>query len=331
MKLGGYMQQIKILYLSQSDILDLDLTMHKVIELVEIGLKEHGKGLVENPPKPGIHGYPNSFIHAMPAYFKDLKIGGIKWVSGYPSNREIDLPQIIGLIILNDMKTGAPICIMDGTWITAMRTAAVSAITAKFCARENSQILGVAGAGVQGRQNIIALKTVLPNLAEVKVIDINREAAIKLRDELSSQIGIKIYICENVEDVAKGSDIIVTATQRLAKPIIKNEWFGAGCLGLGLEASRAWSGDAILTADKFITDDYEQTKHFKAQGAFADGLPDLYAELGKIVSGEKPGRENSKERILAINIGLALEDIILANHIYEIAKQNNQNLSLSLI
>jgi ornithine cyclodeaminase/alanine dehydrogenase-like protein (mu-crystallin family) len=325
------MDQIKILYLSQSDILDLGVTMHKVIELIEIGLQEHGKGWVENPPKPGIHGYPNSFIHAMPAYFKNLKIGGIKWVSGYPSNREVGLPQIMGLIILNDMKTGAPICIMDGTWITAMRTAAVSAITAKFCARENSQVLGVVGAGVQGRQNIIALKIVLPNLSEVKVFDLNREAAIRLRDEISSQIGIKINVCEGAEDVAKGSDIIVTATQRLEKPIIKNEWFGAGCLGLGLEASRAWYGDAILTADKFITDDYEQTKHFKAQGAFPDGLPDLYAELGKIVSGEKPGRENSKERILAINIGLALEDIILSNHIYEIAKQNNRTLSLNLI
>jgi ornithine cyclodeaminase/alanine dehydrogenase-like protein (mu-crystallin family) len=154
---------------------------------------------------------------------------------------------------------------------------------------------------------------------------------MRLREELPSQIGIKINVCEGVEDVARGADIIITATQRLEKPLIKNEWFGAGCLGLGLEASRAWYGDAILTADKFITDDYEQTKHFKAQGAFADGLPELYAELGKIVCGEKPGRENSTERILAINIGLALEDIILADHIYEISKQNDRNLRLSLI
>ena len=71
-----------------------------------------------------------------------------------------------------------------------------------------------------------------------------------------------------MEDVAKGSDVIVTATQRLAKPLIKNEWFGPGCLGMGLEASRAWYGDAILKADKFVTDDWEQTKHFKSMELF---------------------------------------------------------------
>ena len=325
------MEQIKMIYLSQNDVLEVGMTMHEVIELVEKGLHEHGKGWVENPPKPGIHGSPDSFIHAMPAYYKNFGIGGIKWVSGYPGNREIGLPQIIGIIILNDMKTGAPVCIMDGTWITAARTAAVSAITAKYCARKDSNVLGIVGAGVQGRQNLIALKIVLPNLSKAKIFDINHEAALKFRDELASQNGIEISVCESVEDVAKGSDIIVTATQRLANPLIKDEWFGEGCLGMGLEASRAWFGDAILNADKFVTDDWEQTKHFKSQGAFPGGLPKLYAELGKIVAGEKPGRENVRERILAINIGLALEDIIVANQIYEVAKKKNNNMKLVLI
>lgn len=325
------MDQIEMIYLSQTDVLEMGVTMTEVINLVEKGLHEHGKGCVENPPKPGIHAYPNSFIHAMPAYFKNLGMGGIKWVSGYPANREIGLPQIIGLIILNDMKTGAPVCVMDGTWITAVRTAAVSAVTAKYCARKDSKVLGVIGTGVQGRQNLIALKIVLPNLSKVKIFDINHDAAIKCRDELTSKSGIEIIVCESVEDVAKGSDVIVTATQRLAKPLIKNGWFGAGCLGMGLEASRAWYGDAILNADKFVTDDWEQTKHFKSQGAFPDGLPKLYAELGQIVAGEKPGRAEERERILAINIGLALNDIIVANHIYELAKKKNIYTKLVLI
>ena len=325
------MKRIDFIYLSQEEILAMDLNLEEVIDLVEQGLKEHGHGRVENPPKPGIHATPNSFIHAMPAYFKDLGVGGIKWVSGYPDNRERGLPQIIGLIILNDMKTGAPTCIMDGTWVTAVRTAAVSAVTAKYCARRDSKVLGVVGAGVQGRQNLIALKMVLPGLSKVKIFDINRGTAIKYRDELVHQVGVEITVCENIESVAKGSDIIITATQRLAKPLIKDKWFGAGCLGMGLEASRAWYGDAILNADKFVTDDWEQTKHFKSQGAFPDGLPKLYAELGEIVAGVKPGREGERERILAINIGLALNDIIVANHIYEMAKKKNTNTKLVLI
>jgi ornithine cyclodeaminase/alanine dehydrogenase len=100
---------------------------------------------------------------------------------------------------------------------------------------------------------------------------------------------------------------------------------------MGLEASRAWYGEAILKADKFITDDWEQTKHFKAQGAFPEGMPQLYAELGTIVCGKKPGRENEDERILAINIGLALEDIIVANHLYELAKKVGKGIKYTLI
>ncbi|MCX5908416.1 MAG: ornithine cyclodeaminase family protein [Deltaproteobacteria bacterium] len=324
------MKPIEMIYLSETDIVAMGVGMVEVIVLVERGLSEHGKGQVENPPKPGIHATPNSFIHAMPAYFKNLGIGGIKWVSGYPDNRDIGLPQIIGTIILNDMKTGVPVCIMDGTWITAVRTAAVSAVTAKYCARKDSKVLGIVGTGVQGRQNLIALKTQLPGISRVKVFDINQTAALRCREELSSQIEVEIMVCDSVEEVARGSDIILTATQRLAKPLVKDEWFGEGCLGMGLEASRAWHGNAILNTDKFITDDWEQTKHFKSQGAFPDGLPKLYAELGSIVAGKKPGRETEGERILAINIGLALSDLIVAHHVYEIAKKKNTYPKLRL-
>lgn len=323
-------ESVKFIFLSKKDITDLGISIRTIIDLIENGLAAHGKGLVENPPKPGIHPLPNTFIHAMPAYFKDKKICGIKWVSGFPNNRIKGLPQIIGIIILNDCETGAPICVLDGTWITAVRTAAVSAITAKFCARMDSKVLGIIGAGVQGRHHLIALKEVIPNLQKVKVYDIDRTVSEKYRLDLMSQTNVLIEICNDVESTVRESDIIVTATQRLDKPLVKNAWFEKGALGMGLEASRAWDAEAILNADKFITDDWEQTKYFKTQGAFSGGLPKLYAELGEIVCGKKPGRENPDERIIAINIGLALEDIIVANYIYEIAKKRNIGIKLAL-
>ena len=307
------------------------MSLIEVIDLVERGLREHGRGRGENPPKPGIHSKDNSFIHAMPAYYKDLKIGGIKWVSGFPDNREFELPQILGLLILNDMNTGVPLCVMDCRWITAVRTAAVTAITAKYCAKKDSTILGIIGAGVQGRYHLLALKEVIPSLKNVKIFDISRKTSEKYQKEFSQKHRVDILICDNVESVAKESDIVVTATQRLENPLVKDEWFDKGCLGVGLEASRAWYRDAILNADKFITDDWEQTKYFNTQGAFPDGLPKLYAELGTIVCGEKPGKEKEDERILAINIGLALEDIIVANRIYEIAKERGTYQKLVLM
>jgi ornithine cyclodeaminase/alanine dehydrogenase len=319
-----------MLYLSQEDILDMDIPMREIIPLVEQGLKEHGLGQVENPPKPGIHAKSDSFIHAMPAYFRKLGIGGIKWVSGYPSNRELGLPQILGVMITNDMETGLPTAIMDCRWITAVRTAAVSAVTAKFCASKGSETLGVIGCGVQGRMTLGALKEVVPTLKKVKAYDINPEAAKRYKD-LEKQAGVDVTPVKSVEEAAKGSDIILTATQRLPKPLVKNEWFKPGALGMGLEASRAWYGDAILTADKFVTDSWDQTTHFHEQGAFPEGLPKLYAELGEIVAGKKKGRENQRERILAINIGLALEDVIVADHIYRKAEKRGSYQKLTLM
>jgi ornithine cyclodeaminase/alanine dehydrogenase len=325
------MKKVEMLYLSQEDILNMGIPLKEVIPLVEKGLYEHGMGRVENPPKPGIHAKPDSFIHAMPAYFRKLGIGGMKWVSGYPTNRELGLPQILGVMITNDMETGVPTAVMDCRWITAARTAAVSAVTAKFCARKDPEVFGVIGCGVQGRMTLVALKEVLPSISRVKVYDISKDAMKRYKEDLEKKVGVDIQITEGVEAAAKGSDIILTATQRLPKPLVKDEWFDAGCLGMGLEASRAWYGDAILKADKFVTDSWEQTVHFHEQGAFPDGLPKLYAELGEIVAGKKPGRDSDKERILAINIGLALEDVIVANRIYAVAKERGGYETLTLM
>ena len=325
------MNPVDFLYLSQEDILTLNIPISKVIELVEEGLKEHGLGYVENPPKPGIHSKSDSFIHAMPAYYERLKIGGLKWVSGYPTNRRQGLPQIAGLMIVNDMETGMPLAVMDCRWITAVRTAAVSAVTAKYCALPGATSMGVVGCGVQGSMNLMAFKEILPALEKIRIFDINMDAMKRYKAKYEKELGLDIIICDSVESAVDDMDLILTATQRLKEPIVKNEWFKPGCLGLGLEASRAWYGDAILGADKFITDSWDQTVHFYEQGAFPDGLPKLFAELGEIVAKKKAGRENSEERILAINIGLALEDVIVANHIYEKVKDNPDVTRLTLM
>ena len=323
------MEKVEFVYLSQEEVLALGIPMSKIIELVEKGMYEHGHKRVENPPKPGIHSKPDAFIHAMPAYYQALGIGGLKWVSGYPSNRKLGLPQIAGLMIVNDMDTGMPLAVMDCRWITAVRTAAVSAITAKYCAAEGTSSLGVVGCGVQGRMNVVALKEVIPGLEKVSVFDISKEAMKRYKADFEKQLGISVEMTDSVKAAVDGKDMILTATQRLSEPLVRNTWFKPGCLGFGLEASRAWYGDAILGADKFITDSWDQTVYFYEHGAFPDGLPSLYAELGEVVAGLKPGRESPEERILAINIGLALEDVIVADYVYKLAKDGDyQKLTL---
>jgi alanine dehydrogenase len=166
-------------------------------------------------------------------------------------------------------------------------------------------------------------------LDEVSVFDINPDAMKRFKADFEKELGVNITIASSVEEAVNGKDMILTATQRLKEPLVRNEWFKPGCLGFGLEASRAWYGDAILGADKFITDSWDQTVHFYEQGAFPDGLPTLYSELGEVVARLKLGRETQEERILAINIGLALEDVIVADYIYQLVKDgDHQRLTL---
>ncbi|OLS24238.1 MAG: Alanine dehydrogenase [Candidatus Heimdallarchaeota archaeon LC_3] len=163
-------------YLSKKDVEAVNLPMQEIIKALETMFHQKGKGQVEMPPKPGIHTQPNAFIHAMPAFIPTLNSAGMKWVSGYPENYKKNLPYIMGLLILNDPETGAPIAVMDCTWITAKRTGAATAIAAKHLARKDSSSVGIIACGVQGRSNLEALSCVF-SLEKVRAFDILLEVA----------------------------------------------------------------------------------------------------------------------------------------------------------
>ncbi|MCG8530518.1 MAG: ornithine cyclodeaminase family protein [Desulfovibrionales bacterium] len=330
------MKNVEFLYLSQQDILDLNISWDKIIERVEIALKEHGEGTVENPPKPGAHSRPNCFIHAMPAYLQQMDAVGMKWVSGYPTNHSHGLPSILGLQIMNCPETGVPTAVMDCTWITAVRTAAVSAVSAKYCARQNSEVLGVVGAGVQGRMNTYALKHILPSIKTVKVFDVFDSATAKFKEEMSKELGVEVIVCDTTEKVARDSDVIVTTIPRTDKPVdpawmIRTEWLKEGVTGLPVDGTRAWVESCIFGASKFLTDDLGQTTHYhETQGVFPNGMPPLYAEIGEVVAGKKTGRDSDAEFIMAMNFGLAIEDISMGKYILELATQKGVGTKLPL-
>ena len=169
------MSSHELLYLSRADVEHVGMDMAAIIKRLEIAFKEKGEGRVEMPPKPGIHTQPDAFIHAMPAFIPAFRSAGIKWVSGYPENQKRGLPYISGLLVLNDVETGLPIAVMDCTWITAYRTGAATALSAKYLARPASQVAGILACGVQGRTNLEALATVFP-IKRVYAYDIVKEA-----------------------------------------------------------------------------------------------------------------------------------------------------------
>ena len=325
------MKPVELIYLSQEDIVGLKMPMGDVITIVENVLREHGLGHFENPPKPGIHPQPDAFIHGMPGYLPRQKAAGLKWVSSFSSNAGLGIPPVMGLFILNDVQTGQPLAVMDCRWITAMRTGAVSAVAARYLATENSATVGIIGAGIQGRYNLLALAAVMPALERVRVFDINPSTCDDFVAAFAGELQLQFEIGQSPQDVIAGAGIIVTATGRLDQPIFKEKWISPGALVLPVH-HRGWENRTLHRMDKFVTDDWQQLKlAHETVGGFDGALPERHAELGQIITGQKPGRENEKERIIDFNYGLAIEDVAMANEIYLRAKAKGLGQILPLI
>ena len=290
--------------------------MAEIIDALDSMFKEKGEGRVEMPPKPGIHTRKDAFIHAMPAYIPGLQSAGMKWVSGYPGNLKKKLPYISGLLILNDPDTGIPIAVMDATWITAQRTGAATAVAAKYLARNDSSTLGILACGVQGRSNLEALSFQF-ELKRVKAFDINMDVAEKFAKEMTDLAKVEIEVVNNPRDAIAGLDLVVTSGPILKNPdpIIEAGWLAEGSFASPVDFDSYWKGEAFSQADKLATDDIDQMRYYRDAGYFKD-TPQAYADLGEIVTGKKPGRENDNERTISINLGLALDDMATAILIY---------------
>lgn len=305
-----------LLYLSRSDVERVGLTMSEIIGALEEMFREKGAGRVEMPPKPGIHTRPDSFIHAMPAHIPSLGSAGMKWVSGYPANQAKGLPYITGLLVLNDPDTGIPTAVMDCAWITAQRTGAATAVAAKYLARPGSASAGIIACGVQGRSNLEALSCIY-SISKVKAFDIVPEVARRYADEMSRRLNVNIEPVGTPKEAVAGMDLVVTSGPILKhpQPVIERGWLSEGAFACPLDFDSCWTGAAFAEADKIATDDLQQLEYYRHEGYFRE-TPPPYADLGQIVAGIKPGRERDHERIIAVNLGIALSDMAVAIRIY---------------
>jgi ornithine cyclodeaminase/alanine dehydrogenase len=305
--------------------------MAEVIDLLEIAFKEKGKNRTEMPPKPGIHpGGGDNFIHAMPAYLPSMKAAGIKWVSGFPDNLKVGVPYINGLLILNDTETGLPISVMDCVWLTGMRTGAATALSARYLARPESSIVGILGCGVQGRTNFEALNVLFP-IQDVKAFDTDNEAAKAYAKEIKTRFDVSVEVVSSPEAAVTDSDIIVTAGPILKKPhaTIQAGWMSKGAFASLVDFDSYWHTRAMQEAIKFCTDDTPQMLHYKTLGYFQK-IPSIHADLGELVTGEKPGRETREEKTMTANLGLAIEDMAVAPLIFQRAREKGIGTWLDL-
>jgi ornithine cyclodeaminase/alanine dehydrogenase len=308
----------QLLYLSQADVESTGLTMAEIIDLLEMAFKEKGEGRVEMPPKPGIHpGDGDNFIHAMPAYIPGMNSAGLKWVSGYPGNQKRGLPYITGLLILNDPETGIPLSVMDCVWITAMRTAAATAVAARRLARPDSSVAGILGCGVQGRSNTEALQVLFP-LKRVMAYDTSPEVAERFAQYVTKELGLEVEVVDQPRQAVSGCDMVVTAGPILKTPhaTIQAGWLDEGAFASLVDFDSYWHASAFREVDKFCTDDLAQLEHYRGAGFFQT-IPAIHAGLGELVTGKKPGRQSAVERNMACNLGLAMDDMAVAPAIYQ--------------
>jgi ornithine cyclodeaminase/alanine dehydrogenase len=321
----------QLLYLSQEDVTNVGLTMAEIIDSLEIAFRAKGEGHTEMPPKPGIHpGGGDNFIHAMPAYIPDLKSAGIKWVSGFPDNPDRGLPYITGLLILNDADTGLPVSVMDGVWMTAKRTGAATAISARHLARPESEIVGVLGCGVQGRSNVEALKVLFP-VKKIMAYDVDDAAGKRYADDIQNSLDIEVETVKSPRQAVSGCDIVVTAGLILKKPhaTIQAGWLDEGAFASLVDFDAYWHPDAMQETAKFCTDDTPQLRQYQQSGYF-QGIPEVHADLGELSTGQKPGRETSEERTMTANLGLAIDDMAVAPLLYQRAREKGIGTWLDL-
>jgi ornithine cyclodeaminase/alanine dehydrogenase len=321
----------ELLYLTHDNVVQLDLSNGDVLDLVRHALTDHGLGRYEMPPKIGLHPERDTLMHAMPAYVPNARACGIKWASSFPENAHRGLPQTSGLLVLNDHETGWPLAVMDAVWITAKRTPAVSALACERLARPDTEVLGIVGCGVQGAGHLAQLPSVLPRLSEVRLYDALPEVGQALA-HAHQDGGLTVRVSDTIEELVREADVVVTATAILFKPnpIVRDEWIKPGALLLPVDFDSAWEWETFSRADKFLVDSLPEMEYFMTIGYLPNGLPPLHGEIGEVVAGAKPGRESDDELIIDMNIGMGVEDVVVARAIYDRALEQGVGIVLPL-
>jgi ornithine cyclodeaminase len=259
----------------------------------------------------------------MPGYAKALGVMGIKVISVFHANRDADLPSHQGVVILFDATHGQPLMIFDANEITAIRTAAVSAVATRLLSRENSELLAIIGSGEQAKRHIESILLVR-KIKQINVWSRNENHAVALVKIISEEYKIPITIKKSVPHAVENADIICTVTSS-SQPLVNGEWISPGthinAVGSSTAATRELDTAAIMQS-KLFTDCYEslfnESGDFlipKKEGAITDNH--VRGEIGEVLSGTKRGRENNEEITIFKSLGIAAEDIFSAWHVYQ--------------
>lgn len=329
------MAGIQMRFLSGMDIEALELSNEEVLTAVEEVLTAQGEGSVVLDPRA--HLVPRGsrgHFNLLRCSLDKLGLAAVKVVGDFLDNYQLGLPSEMALILVLDSQTGVPVGIVDGTWITEARTGAVTALGAKYLARPDSKVLGHVGARGTAWWNIVLLDHLF-DFDEIRVASRRPESRSSFANRLSEHLGKRVVAVDSIRECVDQADIIVEAT-RLERPevLIPTQWIRSGTFMVPYGTVSAVDINLLDVFDKVVVDDWGQAtvgpfgslRRHVDEGILTPGT--LYAELGQIVAGLKPGRETPEERTLLWHRGLATTDLALAK--LALAKAQSTGLGVDL-
>jgi alanine dehydrogenase len=324
-----------MLVLSRSDVAEL-LTLRECIDAVQSAFRLHAEGRTLGPGVLGIH-VPGGGFHVKAAglagergYFA-AKING-----NFPDNpKRAGLPTIQGTVVLADAATGQPLAVMESGSVTALRTAAATAVAAKFLARGDARTATVAGCGVQGELQLAAIAAVLP-LARVRLFDTDHARAEALAARAAVTLGIAVEPTRDLATAIRTSDVCVTCTPA-RRAFVSRADVGPGAFiaAVGADSQGKQELDPALVASAtLVVDVLEQCAEIgELQHPLAAGLmtrEQVHAELGDVVAGRKPGRTRDDEIVIFDSSGTAIQDVAAALAVYERACASGRGVQVKL-
>lgn len=308
-----------ILVLSRTEVEEL-LNMDDAIKAMEEVFAASSRGEADSIGVLHIDASKfGGFWSAKPGYLHKGYVG-VKLGCGYPANATKGIPTTLAAVLLSDATNGLPLAVLDGIYITGVRTGATGGVAAKYLARKDSGVVGVVGTGMQGRMQVLALKSLF-RLREVRAYDVDDGRRSAYVREMEQKMGVPIKDAKSPEAAIRGADIVITVTPSKAA-YVRDDWIvdGMHVNAFGADSHGKQELDKkIYKRAKLVTDKIEvalEKELFERKN--------VHAELGELITGKKKGRENQKELTIFDSTGLGIQDVAAASLVFEKAKKQGK-------
>jgi alanine dehydrogenase len=323
-------------FLSGPDIDVLGISHAEIVAAAEDAVRAHGDGRAVVEPR--VHLIPDNdgagHFNVLRGHLPERCVSGVKVVGDFVANYAAGLPSELGLLMLFDPQTGAPLAVMDATMITACRTGAMTAVGARYLARRDSRVLGHVGARGTAFWNVVLLDEMF-DLDEIRIASRRPESREAFARQLAAVTSTPVRVTPTAEEAFDGADILVEASRLTApEPLLRAGSVKPGAFVVPYGTVSAVELDLLDVMDKVVVDDWReaQSGRFGALRRHVDtgrlSAASLHAELGQIVTGRMPGRERPDERILFWHRGLAILDIAVGLAILRRAEQQGAGTML---